>query len=244
MPTCCRNAGAAFRSRQCHIGDCTRDASIAVIKGMKSHKPQVRERRFHHRVPVRVGVKPPEKRSGFFMEPPGRRCFEVDLLAVQWTRDHLHRAGAVVAPTACLDLAQSAVAGREQRCLPAEHPARGERMIILTRCVQHHFHHALHAAVSRFERADVYSQLARDRRADLLGIQAFSFDLAALQHVGSKSLEHRFCPKRKSERFHVSDQPALAQTHSRQRLRQPVPIPLEAGPISQIVDEYSPHPLR
>ena len=47
---------AAFRSRQRHIGDRTRDASVAVVKGMKGHKPQVRERGFHHRVPVRAAL--------------------------------------------------------------------------------------------------------------------------------------------------------------------------------------------
>ena len=82
------------------------------------------------------------------------------VLAVRRTRDNLHGPCAVVAPTAGFDLAQTTAAGGKKRCLPAKKPGCRDRPVILPGGVQHHFHHAFHVAIRRFERANVHAQPA------------------------------------------------------------------------------------
>ena len=78
----------------------------------------------------------------------------------------------------------------------------------------------------------------------MLGVQPLPLDLAGLDHIGRKSLEHGLRSKRETERFHMTDEPALAEAHCGQRFSQGVPIPLEGGPGRSVMDVYSPHVLR
>jgi hypothetical protein len=148
--------------------------------------PSVRSRRqssLHHRIALSARVEPFKKGFRFVRKARGGRRFKVNLFALHRTRHYLHRAAAVVAPAASLDLAQATLAGRKKRCMPAKQPRGGKRIIILARCVQHHFDHAFHVSVRRYQRPDIHAKPARNRRTHLLGVQTLAFDFAAFDHI-------------------------------------------------------------
>ena len=79
----------------------------------------------------------------------------------------------------------------------------------MARGVEHHFNDAFDIAVGGLEGADINAETAGDRGADLLGVQLFAFDLAALENIGSQGFQDGFLPEVESESLHVPDQPAL-----------------------------------
>ena len=93
--------------------------------------------------------------------------------------------------------------------MPPEQAFRCERPVIVLRRVQHHFHDALDVTVRRPQPADVDSEPASDRRAHLLGIQLFAFDLAAFQNVFGESAENGLLSNAEAESLHLADQPTL-----------------------------------
>src|SRR5579863_10398463 len=101
--------------------------------------------------------------------------------------------------------------------MPGKEPLRAERLAIVSRCVEHHLDHSLDTAVSRLERTGFHAKAARDRRAYLLRVEPFPFDLAALQHVGRQGLEDGFPPQPEPESLHVATQPALPVADCRER---------------------------
>jgi hypothetical protein len=73
--------------------------------------------------------------------------------------------------------------------MPAEQSFGRQRPIAVLRRVEHHLHDALHVPVSSPEPANVETEPARDRRANLIGIERLTFDRAALDHVFGERAE-------------------------------------------------------
>ena len=130
--------------------------------------------------------------------------------------------------------------------MPPEQPLRRQRLAVALCRVEHHLDDALDMAVGRLQPADVDAKLARDRRADLIGIQPVALDLAALDHVVGESAEDGFLPQPETERFHLADEPALQVPSGGEGRGQPGVVPSEIGPIRKLMDifDHLPRILR
>ncbi len=89
-----------------------------------------------------------------------RWSLEMNFLFPFGTRDNFHR---TLPPGPGCDLAHSAAAGREQRCVPAEDSLLGQRRHIFLRRVEHHLDHAFHMAVHRPGSCGFESHAASER---------------------------------------------------------------------------------
>jgi hypothetical protein len=88
---------------------------------------------------------------------------------------------------------------------------------------------------------DYTAEAAGDGRADLSGIEFFAFDFAALEDVGSESLEHGFLLKGEAQGLHVPEQTALTIAHGGEGRGYCFRAPMELGPGVEFVDVHSPH---
>ena len=126
------------------------------------------------------------------IEPCGDGRFVVHALAADGTGDDLHRTCFFGAPVADSDLAHAAASGRKQRSVPSEQALGRERRIVFFRSVKDHFDDALDVAVGRSECADIHAETARKRRAHLILVEDFAFDLARLDHFLGERAQGRF----------------------------------------------------
>ena len=114
----------------------------------------------------------------------------------------------------------------------------------MARGIQHHFHDAFDVAVGGLEGADVYPQAPGDGGTDLPGIELFAFDFAALENVRRQRLQDGLLLKVEAEPFHAPDQAALPVTGRGEGVRDPFRVPMEPGPVLELMDIHSPHLLR
>ena len=99
--------------------------------------------------------------------------------------------------------------------------------------------------VDSLQSADVHSESSRDRRTNLVDVQFLALDLAAFENIFGQGLQHCFLLQLEAEALHAANQPALPVTHVCQRFAQGQPIPMEVGPVCQLVDVMdSPHVMR
>lgn len=120
--------------------------------------------------------------------------------------------------------------------MPRKQPLLRERLVIVTRGVEHHFNNAFDLAVHCVNAADVHTEAARDRRTHLDRLELFALDLAALDDVFGKGLEHGLLLKGEPQSFHVASQTALPMADGSERVGQPFPVPVELGPIRQFMN--------
>jgi hypothetical protein len=57
-------------------------------------------------------------------------------------------------------------------------------------------------------------------------------------------VEDGLLPELKAKRFHVANHPALPVAHAGERLGETILVPIEAGPVGELMDVHSPHFLR
>ena len=67
--------------------------------------------------------------------------------------------------------------------MPAKQSLIGQGLVVPLRRIQHHFHHTFDCAISGLQADDVHAEPARDRRADLSGVEFLPFDFAALHDI-------------------------------------------------------------
>ena len=162
--------------------DGARDAAVAILEGVDGHEPEMRQRRLQHQVLLGRCVEPCEKGLHFGLNPVRGRSLVVHALAADRPRDNTHGATRIVAPGARPDPRHPAMAGREQGRLPCEQPPCSQGTIEVLGGIEHHFDDALHVAIRRLEATLFHPQTTRDRRADFVGVELFSLDLAAFDH--------------------------------------------------------------
>jgi hypothetical protein len=214
-----------------HFGDGARDSPVSVVEWMDGDEPQVRQPRAQHRILAATGVEPRKERGNLRLHPRRSRSLVVHMLASDGTRHYAHRTRRIVAP-------DPAPPRRKKRRVPVEESLRGQRLFVIARGIQHHLHHALDVPVGWRQSADVDSQLPLNRRPDLVRIQSFAFDLTRLNDFRSQGLQHCVLLKRKPERFHSPEQPALLVPYGNQRVGQLRGIPPEIRPIGQLMDVF------
>src|SRR5271166_5366985 len=169
----------------------------------------MREPCLHYPIALRVSIEPIEERPHLGVQSFRGWCLEMNTFFAHRPGDHLHRISAVISPGSDPNPPHAAASCREQGSMPREQPFRSERLIIVTRGVQHHFNNSLHVSIYGFKTANVHTDPARDRGADLLCVQLFALDFAAFEYVLREGAQHRFLPKLETQRFHASKQAAL-----------------------------------
>jgi len=158
--------------------------------------------------------------------------------------DNLHRASAIVAPSRCPDLAHAAPPGGKQRRMPRKEPFSVERLVVVARGVEHHFHDAFDVAVGGFERANIHAEASGKRGPDLFRVQLLPFDFTALEHVRGQRLQLGFLAEVEAEGFHMADQPALLVTDCGERFGKAIAAPMKLRPVLKLMDVQSTHYLR
>src|SRR5262249_224635 len=121
----------------------------------------------------------------------------------------------------------------------------------------HHLDDAFNTPIDDVHGGDIDAKAARERRADLLRVELLALDLAAFHRLFRQSFQGGFLLKREPERFHATDQSSLVVTHGCKRAGEPVLVPTEFWPVSELVDVsrrsphgcgdysvYSPHNVR
>src|SRR3546814_3785328 len=93
----------------------------------------------------------------------------------------------------------------------------GQRLGIVLRGVQHHFHDALDVAICFDQTADVHAETAGDGGAHLLPVQYLAFNLAGFDNVLGECLKHGFRAQREAKRLHVTNQTPLPVAHGGKR---------------------------
>src|SRR5713101_2138527 len=92
----------------------------------------------------------------------------------------LHRACFFRAPIADCDFPHTAASGGKQSSMPAEQALGRERRIVFLSRIEDHLDDALDVAIGRSEGADIHAETARKRRAHLVPVEDFAFNLARL----------------------------------------------------------------
>lgn len=197
-----------------HVRDGARDASVAIVERVQRDEPQVSQASLDNRIDVRFAIEPVEEFRDLSFEPRGWRSFVMHFLPADWTRDHLHRAMRVVAPTADCNFQKPAPAGRKQNVVPSEKAVFRERTVIVRCGIDHDRNNALNVPVDGFQAANVNSKTARNRGANCLRIQFFSLDLAAFHDVLGKRFESSILTGGKSQRAHLTAKLTLLVTNS------------------------------
>ena len=151
-------------------------------------------------------------------------------LAAYRARDNLHRTCAVIAPRSDDDLAHAAASGRKQRRVPREKPLFGQGLQVAARRVEHHFDNALDIAIGGNQPADVHAEPPGDRRADLIGRELLSLDLARSDDVLGQRAKVRLAAQLEPEPLHLSEQAAVFAGHLGEQLPEHPVVPVHGRP--------------
>ncbi len=94
--------------------------------------------------------------------------------------------------------------------------------------------------------ANIQTETARDRGADLILVQVFAFDLAGFEHIFGQCGEDGFLAQVKAQRIHPPDETSLTAAHRRQTGRKRSGVPCKGRPVVALMDicGHSPHSLR
>ena len=104
--------------------------------------------------------------------------------------------------------------------MPGEQPLLGERLVEFLRGVEHHFDDAFDIAAGLGQAGDIESEPAGDRRADLVGVQAFPPRSRTIsRHRSVQDGEAGFGAQVEPQRLHFAEQPPLLVAHGRQAAR-------------------------
>jgi hypothetical protein len=120
--------------------------------------------------------------------------------------------------------------------MPREEAIFGEWAIVVAGSVEHHVDDAFDVTIGGFESADIEAEMTRDRRADLLGVEFFALDGAALEDVVGESLENGLLLEGKAEMFHLAKKTALAMADRGKQIGQGGAVPVKVRPTSVLVD--------
>jgi hypothetical protein len=90
----------------------------------------------------------------------------MNLLFASWTRDDLHRAVAVIAPLADGCAPHPTAPRGKQASVPAEQRLFRQRLVIVSRCVEHHLDNVFHVTVGSLQAADIHSEATLDQGTD------------------------------------------------------------------------------
>jgi hypothetical protein len=101
----------------------------------------------HDGIAVAAGVEPLKERRHLSIDARRRKSLKMYALLPGRSGDHPHRAAAVITPGACPDLRHAAASYRKQGRLPRKESIGGERLLVVTGGVKHHFDDALHMAI-------------------------------------------------------------------------------------------------
>src|SRR5262245_19788732 len=100
--------------------------------------------------------------------------------------------------------------------------------------------------VRRNGAGDIDTEPSRDRRADLLRIEVFAFDLAGLYDVEGERLEFRLLPELGTESLHSPEYASLPVANVSQRRGDAVAVPRKLWPVNPLIDIaiHSTHSMR
>ena len=225
-----------FRARERHVGDRAGDPAVAVVERVNGHEPEMREARHQQGIGLARLCKPCQEFLHLVGHAACGRCFVVDRLAADRTRDDLHRTGAVVAPCPDIDLAHAAASGRKERGVPGEEPLFGQRLRVVACGVEHHLDDAFDSAVGGDEPADVQAESPRDRRADLIGREFLALDLARLDDVLGQRAQMGFVAQIEAEPFHLPEQAAFFTRDMCEQPAEDLIVPVQGGPVRVLPD--------
>ena len=122
--------------------------------------------------------------------------------------------------------------------MPSKQPLFVERPCVVLRRIKHHFDHPFDITVSGGERADLDAEPASERGADLVRVELLAFDFAGFEDIFGERAQDRFAPQGNPERFHASDQLALAQPEARQLLGDEPLVPTERRPVVLLMEVH------
>ena len=165
-----------------------------------------------HPIGLIAGIEPIEKGRHLRIQPGGLGRFVMDALTSDGPRDNLHWTVAVIAPRAHLNPPHTTAAGREESRMPGEKAFGVEGLIIFARSVEHHLHDAFDVAIRRFQSSNIHAEAARDGGTNLGGIEDFSLDFTALEHVFGEGLKNCLLPGLEAESFHPAQEATLLVT--------------------------------
>lgn len=178
-------------TRQQQVTNGPGDTAIAVIEGVQGDEPKMAKPGLEQRRFVRCRIQPVDETTGFCIQMSSWRRLEMDFLAANGARHHLHGIAGIIAPAADFDPGQAGVSARKQRGMPAQQTLLRHGHMAVGGGVEHHVDHALDVAIDRGECADVHTQSARDGRAHGLNIEPLALNLAGLDHVLGERREAR-----------------------------------------------------
>ena len=165
-------------------------------------------------------IEPLQERPHLAIEPRGGRGLEVNAFATRRAGNHLHRAGAIVAPVPNRDPGQTARSAWKQTPMPFEQALRGERHAVVLRCVERHVDDAVHASVGWLQGADVDAEPPRHGRAHLIAVERVPLDIVRLDDLFGQTFDDGLSAEPEPKGFHPADELALTMTRRRERLDQ------------------------
>ena len=127
---------------------------------MHGEKAQVRQASLHKEVALGIRVEPCQKSVHKSVDVLGRRRLEVDFLAPDGAAHDLHRRLPVCSH---LDLAQPAVARREQGRVPTEQALMRQRLIAPSHRIEYDIDGSVHIARVDVAREPVHPEPPRHR---------------------------------------------------------------------------------
>ncbi len=160
----------------------------------------------------------------------GRRL-EMHALLANRAGNDLHRPIAVVTPGSYSDFAHTAAPRGKKRRVPSMQPISGKRLVVVARRIEHHFDNPFDVPICGLERADIHPQSPGNGGSHLFGVELFTFDLAALEHIGGQGLQYRFLAEIESQSPHMADEQPLAVTDLRQTPGESLIVPSKMGPV-------------
>ena len=181
-------------------------------------------------------VEPLQKGDDLCEECVGGWRLKVHFLFTHRARHHLHGACGIVAPRTHLDANPTAVAGGEQRCMPAKQALGCERLGMLLGCVQHHVHHAVYVAVGGRQRTDVHPQPTGNRRAHGVQVQRLALDGAGGDDFLGEGLQRGLVSLRQPKLSHAPRQMPLRAVHLCQRRGQGSRVKPPLRPVGALPD--------
>lgn len=125
---------------QQHIGDSPGQTSVAVIKGMDCHEPQMCHSCFQHRIYVGFSVNPIYKLFHHGRYCLRRRSLVMDLFFPHGSGNNLHRL--ISCPVSSyLNRINTAPPRREYGSMPVEQSFTTQRPIVVSDSIHHHLNH-------------------------------------------------------------------------------------------------------
>ena len=185
-------AGRASCLSQETVADRSGQAAIAVVVGVEGEKPEVDQPGAQQAIKIGGWVSDPgQKLLKLGLQIRSRRCLEVEPLASDRARQHLHRV--VAAQFTDADGPQPIWPVGKQAAVPLMQAGQSERLVELAGGGQQHIQQSLHLGGGlRLTIGQRKAKAACDRGAHLARVELFAFDGGGAQAFAAQQGRHRF----------------------------------------------------